>query len=333
MQKRALPKKNKFGFYEIRFESIGGLGANVAGKILGEAGVLGEGFNGSSFSSYGSEKKGTPVKTFIRFCNPDHPVYINSPVEEPHLLAIFHERLITSGDVLLGINHGATVIVNSKKSHEELRNLMKLPACTLGVVDALGIAIEEKSRINMVMLGAVVRALGFINLESVKKSAAETFGVKYASMMDANYRALERGYKEVKLVELDEDDKFHSIPFRRPLPKLGYKNAPLGGVVVNPGNTILKDLSPSRAGFIPLLDLNKCVHCGECDMVCPDYCFVWERRLAKNGKEAQFLVGIDYQYCKGCLRCVEVCKPHALTEAREDEYDVEKITVKHRLKI
>jgi pyruvate ferredoxin oxidoreductase gamma subunit len=333
MQKRALPKKNKYGFYEIRFESIGGLGANVAGKILGEAGVLGEGFNGSSFSSYGSEKKGTPVKTFIRFCDPDHPVYINSPVEEPHLLAIFHERLLNTGNVMSGINHGATVIVNSKKSPEELRAMMKMPAGTLGIIDALGIAIEEKTRINMVILGAVVRALEFINLDTVKKIARDTFGSKYAHLMEYNYRGLERGFKEVKFVEFDEDEKYHSIPFKRVVPELGYKNAPIGGVIVNPGNTVQKDLSASRQGFIPVLDLNKCVHCGECDMVCPDYCFVWERRVAKNGKEAQFLVGIDYQYCKGCLRCVEVCKPHALTEHREDEYDLSGLNVRHGIKL
>ncbi len=333
MQKRALPKKNRYGFYEIRFESIGGLGANVAGKILGEAGVLGEGFNGSSFSSYGSEKKGSPVKTFIRFCDSDHPLYINSPVEEPHLLAIFHERLINSGDVMLGINHGSTVIINSKKSHEELRTMLKMPAGTLGIIDALGIAIEEKTRPNMVMLGAIVRALGFISLDTVKRVAADTFGAKYAYLMEYNYKGLDRGFKEVKLVELDEDEKYHSIPFRRIFPALGYKNAPIGGIVVNGGNTVMKDLTPSREGFIPVLDLNKCVHCGECDMVCPDYCFIWERRIAKNGKPAQFLVGIDYQYCKGCLRCVEVCKPRALTEHREDDYDVSKITIKHNLKV
>ncbi len=54
---RVLPKTNELGFFEIRLESIGGLGANLAGKMLAEAGVVGSGFNGVSFSSYGSEKK------------------------------------------------------------------------------------------------------------------------------------------------------------------------------------------------------------------------------------------------------------------------------------
>ena len=66
-QLKILPKVNEYECYEIRIESIGGLGANVAGKILAQAGILGQGLNGLNFSSYGSEKQGTPVKGYIRF--------------------------------------------------------------------------------------------------------------------------------------------------------------------------------------------------------------------------------------------------------------------------
>ena len=75
----ALPKNlDEDGFYGIRLESIGGLGAHLAGQILAEAGVLRLGLNGSHFSSYGSEKKGTPLKSYIRFCSPDQTVRTNS---------------------------------------------------------------------------------------------------------------------------------------------------------------------------------------------------------------------------------------------------------------
>lgn len=57
-----LTKKNALGFYEIRLESIGGLGANLAGKMLAETGALELGFNAANFSSYGSEKKAHPSK-------------------------------------------------------------------------------------------------------------------------------------------------------------------------------------------------------------------------------------------------------------------------------
>src|SRR5512146_1287107 len=88
-----LPVKNDLGFFEIRMESIGGLGANVAGKILTEAAILGMGMNGAGFASYGSEKKGTPVKAFVRLCEAGDKVRVNSPVEEPRVLAICHEAL------------------------------------------------------------------------------------------------------------------------------------------------------------------------------------------------------------------------------------------------
>ena len=55
-------------YYEIRLESIGGLGANLCGKMLGELGLKYLDVNSTNFSSYGSEKTGTPVKGFVRYC-------------------------------------------------------------------------------------------------------------------------------------------------------------------------------------------------------------------------------------------------------------------------
>ena len=58
-----LPVTNEYGYFEIRLESIGGLGANLCGKMLGELGALYLSLNSLSFSSYGSEKRGSPVKS------------------------------------------------------------------------------------------------------------------------------------------------------------------------------------------------------------------------------------------------------------------------------
>src|SRR5512134_492773 len=112
-----LPTKNALGFCDIRMESIGGLGANVAGKILTEAGIIGMGLNGAGFASYGSEKKGTPVKAFVRLCDPDHQLRINSPIEEPHVLAIFHEAMVKAVPVTAGAVPGkTTVLLNTRRT-------------------------------------------------------------------------------------------------------------------------------------------------------------------------------------------------------------------------
>ena len=47
-------------YFEIRLESLGGLGANLCGKMLGELGVKYLGLNGAAFSSYGSENGAHP---------------------------------------------------------------------------------------------------------------------------------------------------------------------------------------------------------------------------------------------------------------------------------
>ena len=167
------------GFYSIRLESIGGLGAHLAGQILAEAGVLGLGLNGSHFSSYGSEKKGTPVKSFIRFCSPERSVRTSSPVERPHVIAVFHEALVGREKVALGLRQDGTIIVNTTASPEELRGRLGRPGGTIGGVDALGIALAEDTRLNMAMLGAVTRTVSFIDPEAVKETVRETLGQRY----------------------------------------------------------------------------------------------------------------------------------------------------------
>jgi pyruvate ferredoxin oxidoreductase gamma subunit len=327
-----LPVKNDLGFYEIRMESIGGLGANVAGKILTEAAIIGMGMNGAGFASYGSEKKGTPIKSFVRICEGGQQVRINSPVEEPHVLAIFHEALAKSVPVTAGVVPGKTVvIVNTRKTPAQARDFLKLEGGKVGVVDAMEVAMATGSRVNMVMMGSIMKAAGFFEWKAVEEAVLAQFGKKYASLMKANMDALKRGFDEVKFEEFPKDGKYPASPCRREEPKLGYETAPIGGTIYSVGNMRFKDLSTSRTGAIPLFILDKCTRCGECDITCPDYCFVWEKgKDPKTGKDGMVLHGIDYQYCKGCLRCTYICKFGALVPAKEAEQDMDKITVKHK---
>jgi len=327
--KRLLPKVNKNGFYEIRMESIGGLGANLAGKILAEAGVLGMGLNGVNFASYGSEKKGTPVKSYIKFSEPDVEIRSNAPVEEPHILVIFHEKMIKTYTLTQGVDENGIVVVNTAKTPDEMRKELKLYGGTIVCVDAIKIAVEENVKLNTTMLGAIARASGFIDKDAVKQAISETFKKKYPHLIDANIKAFERGYNEVNIKVFEPDGKYEYIPFSRTVPELGYENAPIGGVILNPGNSVTKDLSASRTGYIPVFLKDKCTNCGECEITCPDYCFVWDRGIDKHGKEKNILLGIDYRYCKGCMKCVEICKFDALKKELEADHDIESITVKH----
>ncbi len=318
-----LPVNNDLGFYEIRMESVGGFGANLAGKILGEAGILGMGFNGSNFSSYGSEKKGSPVKAFVRFCDPDVEVRVNSPVIEPHMLVIFVESMVGAPGILQGVSEDTTVIINTSLSPDEARDMMKLQCGRLVTIDAMKIAVEEKTRVNTALLGAVAATSGFIDPGSIKDYIRKNLGKKYAFLIEPNLKTFDRGFSEFSEKKFADDGKYPSQTIERGDQKTGYLNQAMGGVISAPGNSINKDLTVSRSGWVPVLLREKCTHCGECDITCPDYCFIWEKGTDKKGKEVQLLDRIVYQHCKGCLRCVEICKFDALVERVEYETDPE----------
>lgn len=321
---KPLPVRNERGFFEIRLESIGGLGANVAAQIFAEAGVHYAGLNASNFASYGSEKKGSPVKGFIRFAPGDEHIRDATPVERPHVLGVFHEALLRSGaGVLGGLFPDSIVIVNTRRQPDEMARLIGRTTGTVGVLPALDIAVAEGSRVNMAMLGALTKACGFISPEAVEEAIRGSLGVRYPRLLPANLQAFRRGYEEVQWLQLGQEAELAAgaigADFVRPGPILGYATAPVGGTIPTPGNSINKDLSASRQGFLPEFLREKCTDCAQCDLVCPDLCFVWEEGVDKRGRPAMVLKGIDYQYCKGCLKCVEACPFDALLTIAEED--------------
>jgi len=320
-----LPITNELGYYEIRMESIGGMGANLAGQILAEACILEMGYNGVNFASYGSEKKGTPVKSFIRLCPGEEEVTDNSPVEHPHLLAVFAEQLLGSVPLTQGFKKGGVVVINTTRSPEEILEIMQLPACRVVCIDAMKIAMEEKIPLNTAMLGAVSKASDFIDPEAIKNVIKGKIGKRYPHLVDGNMNAFDRGYNEGVESDYCSLEKYPEVPFHRVQPDLGYENEPIGGIITNPGNTILKNHAASRTGYIPLWHEDKCIHCGDCDLTCPDHCMVFEMKKDDKGKDNSFMLGVDYQYCKGCLRCVEICPVEALTTEVESDYDVNQL--------
>ncbi len=52
--------------------------------------------------------------------------------------------------------------------------------------------------------------------------------------------------------------------------------------------------------FLPVLDRDKCIDCLICWVQCPDSCIIVE-----DGK----MVGFNFEHCKGCGICDEVCPP------------------------
>lgn len=315
------------GYYEIRLESIGGLGANLCGKMLGELGVKYLNLNSTSFSSYGSEKTGTPVKGYIRYCEKEKEIRVHSPILRPDLLVIFHQALMQDGGVWEGCGENTDVIIALDDGQTETADKIPVNVKDCYVVPAQRIAMETHSRINVVMLGAIVRVMRFGTLNDVKQICRDTLGNKYPDTLLKNLEGIERGFNEVSKQEKPEGtniiraenggkDAKRKKPGRE---KWGYDSAPIGGINPRFGSTVVADLSPSRQGYIPVFIKERCINCGLCDSTCPDMVFQFARGEYK-GREMMVNQGLDYYHCKGCLRCVEVCPVNALVRGLEAEY-------------
>lgn len=291
----------------VRMEAIGGQGAHSAGKILAEAAVLRMKYNGNHFSSFGSEKRGAPVKSFVRFSTDGGQVRSASYIQNPDILMIFHESLMfTHPDVLDGACNKTDLIINTHKKPHELKFPKEIQFKNIITIDALSISSKLECRLNMIMLGALSTICPEVSESAFLQSLDHFFSKLPENLKLKNESGFKKGMSHCRQdsFRLFQSVQEHKISI---LPVMGWVNAPLGGVIVNPGNIILKDQSASRKGTAPRFIKEICFNCGYCEMVCPDYCFVW-----KEEGDSFKLQGIDYQYCKGCQKCIEVCPVGAI---------------------
>jgi len=90
--------------------------------------------------------------------------------------------------------------------------------------------------------------------------------------------------------------------------KATWKEVSPGGVVHEAGNSV-EYITGGWRTLRPLRDTEQCTHCMICWINCPDSAIIVE-----NSK----VVGFDYDHCKGCGICANVCpvkikKPHSYT--------------------
>ena len=78
-------------------------------------------------------------------------------------------------NVVSGLQPDGIVFVNSAGDFDEVKEDLKLSYGTLAIVDALGIAVEEKTKVNTAMLGALFRICDFLDPDSMRDVIKRTF--------------------------------------------------------------------------------------------------------------------------------------------------------------
>ena len=183
---------------EIRWHGRGGQGVVTASKLLAET-ALGEGKYFQGMPDYGAERMGAPITAYTRIST--EPIRTYCMITEPDVVVVLDPTLLGVVEVTKGLKEGGKLIVNTSASPEEVRSQVKYKG-EIWTVDATKIAIETFKRNipNTPMLGALVRATGIVNKESLAKLIREKFGTKMgADLVDANVSALERAHDRVRM--------------------------------------------------------------------------------------------------------------------------------------
>jgi len=179
-------------FRQLILFGRGGMGVVTAAEILAEA-VAQEGKYGQSLPFFGMERRGAPVRSFVRISS--EPIWVRSEVTEPDYVIVVDQSLLTLLDVTRGLKTDGMLIVNSSEKPQILKEKLQLKF-RVATVNATKIALEEiKVPIaSTAMLGAFAKVTNEISLESIRKAVLTRLS---GEIGQKNIRAIERAYKEV----------------------------------------------------------------------------------------------------------------------------------------
>ena len=185
---------------EIRWHGRGGQGAKTASLLLADA-AFNTGKYVQGFPEYGPERMGAPITAYNRISTQRCTVHSN--IYFPDYVVVVDETLLSAVDVTAGLKAEGAIVINSGKSPDQLRPLLKGYAGRVCTIDAGRISEEELGRNfpNTPMLAAIVKVSGIVEQEAFVKDMEASFHHKFASkpqVIEGNMRALKRSMEEVQ---------------------------------------------------------------------------------------------------------------------------------------
>ena len=187
---------------EIRWHGRGGQGAKTASLLLADAAfVTGKYIQG--FPEYGPERMGAPITAYNRISS--SPITIHTNIYEPDFVVVVDDSLLESVDVTAGLKETGAIIINTTKTGDELKNMLKDYNGNIYTIDARTISIEALGKYfpNTPMLAAIVKVSNVMTEEQFLNNMEDSFKHKFAKkpeVIDGNMKALKLALEQVKKI-------------------------------------------------------------------------------------------------------------------------------------
>jgi len=176
--------------HDVIIAGFGGQGVLLSGKILAWAGML-EGLHVTWFPSYGAEMRGGTANCTVVLSKEE----IGSPVvDRPAAIIALNQASVDK--FLPRVARGGIAVVNSSLSRD-----VKAPrGVRMVLVPANDIAkdLGDTRTLNVVMLGAYLKASGAMGIKSVVSALGEVLPERRKDLLPINIDALKRGFGLVK---------------------------------------------------------------------------------------------------------------------------------------
>lgn len=188
------------GLIEIRWHGRGGQGAKTASLLLADA-AFNTGKYIQGFPEYGPERMGAPITAYNRIS--DKPITIHSNIYEPDYVVVVDDTLLETVPVTAGLKNTGAIVINTTKSTEEIKELLKGYEGKVYKIDARKISEEALGRYfpNTPMLAAIVKVSKVMSDEELLNDMKGSFKHKFAKkpeVIEGNMKALEMALNSVE---------------------------------------------------------------------------------------------------------------------------------------
>jgi len=183
--------------FEVIFFARGGQGAKTASELIAHAAVS-EGKYVKAFPFFGPERSGAPTKMFLRVS--DKEIRTQEPVIDPDLVVVLDETVIDCQDVVKNLEEDESLIVNSRKTPEEIRKKIPHFHGKIHTIDGNDIAlrITGSPNPNMVLMGYLIKISEVIELKNAMSVFREVFIPKIGEeLTEKTVQAMQAGYDEL----------------------------------------------------------------------------------------------------------------------------------------